>query len=132
MPAVAGSPAPRRAQGKDVSAEKPEAGTRKHSEKALEVINGELSITIGGSADLTPSNNTKTKNITEITPGDFSGRYIHYGIREHGMAAAMNGMALHGGVIPYGGTFMVFSRLLPPLDPAGRPDGHPRDLRDDA
>jgi transketolase len=78
------------------------------------VINAVLSTTIGGSADLTPSNNTKTKNITEITPGDFSGRYIHYGIREHGMAAAMNGMALHGGVIPYGGTFMVFSDYCRP------------------
>jgi transketolase len=97
-----------------MSAEKPVAGTRKHSEKALEVINAVLSTTIGGSADLTPSNNTKTKNITEITPGDFSGRYIHYGIREHGMAAAMNGMALHGGVIPYGGTFMVFSDYCRP------------------
>src|SRR5476649_1514455 len=73
-----------------------------------------LSITIGGSADLTPSNNTKTKNITAITPDDFSGRYVHYGIREHGMAAAMNGMALHGGVIPYGGTFMVFSDYCRP------------------
>jgi transketolase len=97
-----------------MSAEKPEAGTRKHSEKALEVINGALSITIGGSADLTPSNNTKTKNITEMAPGDFAGRYIHYGIREHGMAAAMNGMTLHGGVIPYGGTFMVFSDYCRP------------------
>ena len=97
-----------------MSAEKPTAGTRKHSEKALEVINDKLTITIGGSADLTPSNNTKTKNITEMKPGDFSGRYIHYGIREHGMAAAMNGMALHGGVIPYGGTFMVFSDYCRP------------------
>jgi transketolase len=97
-----------------MSAEKPSAGTRKHSEKALEVINDKLSVTIGGSADLTPSNNTKTKNITEMKPGDFSGRYIHYGIREHGMAAAMNGMALHGGVIPYGGTFMVFSDYCRP------------------
>ncbi len=94
-------------------AEKP-AGTRKYSEKVLEVINGELTTTIGGSADLTPSNNTKTKNITAITPQDFSGRYIHYGIREHGMAAAMNGMALHGGVIPYGGTFLVFSDYCRP------------------
>ena len=99
---------------KSFSAEKPAAGTRKFSEKALDVINAELAITIGGSADLTPSNNTKTKNITEINPGDFSGRYIHYGIREHGMAAAMNGMALHGGVIPYGGTFFVFSDYCRP------------------
>jgi transketolase len=96
-----------------MTTEKP-AGTRKFSEKVLEVINGELSFTIGGSADLTPSNNTKTKNIVEITPQDFSGRYIHYGIREHGMAAAMNGMALHGGVLPYGGTFMVFSDYCRP------------------
>ncbi len=80
------------------------------------MINGELAVTIGGSADLTPSNNTKTKNITEaITPEDFSGRYIHYGIREHGTkCAAMNGMALHGGVIPYGGTFFVFSDYCRP------------------
>ena len=97
-----------------MSDEKPAAGTRKFSEKALEVINGELSVTIGGSADLTPSNNTKTKNINSITPEDFSGRYVHYGIREHGMAAAMNGMALHGGVIPYGGTFFVFSDYCRP------------------
>jgi len=97
-----------------LSAEKPAAGTRKMSEKALDVINAELQTTIGGSADLTPSNNTKTKNIDNVTPGNFAGRYIHYGIREHGMAAAMNGMALHGGIIPYGGTFMVFSDYCRP------------------
>ena len=99
---------------KKFSDEKPSAGTRKFSERALEVINEVLAVTVGGSADLTPSNNTKTKNISAITPGDFSGRYIHYGIREHGMAAAMNGMALHGGVIPYGGTFFVFSDYCRP------------------
>lgn len=97
-----------------LSSEKPAAGTRKMSEKALEVINAELASTIGGSADLTPSNNTKTKNIDGVTPGNFAGRYIHYGIREHGMAAAMNGIALHGGLIPYGGTFMVFSDYCRP------------------
>ncbi len=97
-----------------LSAEKPSAGTRKMSEKALDVINAELKTTIGGSADLTPSNNTKTKNIEGVSPGNFSGRYIHYGIREHGMAAAMNGIALHGGLIPYGGTFMVFSDYCRP------------------
>ena len=97
-----------------LSAEKPSAGTRKMSEKALEVINAELATTIGGSADLTPSNNTKTKNIDGVTPDNFAGRYIHYGIREHGMCAAMNGMALHGGIIPYGGTFMVFSDYCRP------------------
>jgi transketolase len=97
-----------------LSAEKPKAGTRKMSEKALEVINGELQNTVGGSADLTPSNNTKTKGLMEIGPGSYNGRYIHYGIREHGMAAAMSGMALHGGIIPYGGTFLVFSDYCRP------------------
>jgi transketolase len=97
-----------------LSSEKPAAGTRKMSEKALDVINGELQNTIGGSADLTPSNNTRSKGLVEIKPGDFNGRYIHYGIREHGMCAAMNGMALHGGVIPYGGTFFVFSDYCRP------------------
>jgi transketolase len=97
-----------------LSSEKPSAGTRKMSEKALEVINGELQNTIGGSADLTPSNNTRSKGLVEVTPGNFAGRYIHYGIREHGMCAAMNGMALHGGIIPYGGTFMVFSDYCRP------------------
>jgi transketolase len=97
-----------------LSAEKPAAGTRKMSEKALEVINAELQNTIGGSADLTPSNNTRSKGLVEISPGNFNGRYVHYGIREHGMCAAMNGMALHGGIIPYGGTFMVFSDYCRP------------------
>ena len=97
-----------------IVADKTAGATRKLSEKALDVINAETKLTIGGSADLTPSNNTKTKNIDAITPEDFSGRYLHYGIREHGMAAAMNGMALHGGVIPYGGTFMVFSDYCRP------------------
>jgi len=89
---------------------KPQAvATRKASELALEAINAAIPATIGGSADLTPSNNTQTKNITVLDAGNYGGRYIHYGIREFGMAAAMNGMAQHGGVIPYGGTFMVFS-----------------------
>ncbi len=97
-----------------LSTERPSAGTRKMSEKALEVINGELQNTIGGSADLTPSNNTRSKGMVEVSPGNFGGRYVHYGIREHGMCAAMNGMALHGGVIPYGGTFFVFSDYCRP------------------
>jgi transketolase len=97
-----------------LAAEQKAAATRKLSEKALEVINAETPLTIGGSADLTPSNNTKTKNIEAITPEDFSGRYLHYGIREHGMAAAMSGLALHGGVIPYGGTFLTFSDYCRP------------------
>ena len=69
---------------------------------------------IGGSADLTHSNFTNTKSTKSITPADVSGRYIHYGVREHGMAAAMNGLALHGGFIPYGGTFLVFTDYMRP------------------
>ncbi|WP_320194620.1 transketolase [Agrobacterium rosae] len=69
---------------------------------------------LGGSADLTPSNNTKAKNQIEIVPGEFSGSYVHYGVREHGMAAIMNGIALHGGLIPYGGTFLTFSDYCRP------------------
>ena len=88
--------------------------TRKASEMALEAINAAIPATIGGSADLTGSNNTKTKNITPLTAEDYAGRYIYYGIREFGMAAAMNGMALHGGVIPYGGTFLVFTDYARP------------------
>ena len=83
--------------------------TRKASEMALEEINRMLPDTMGGSADLTGSNNTKAGGIGPFTADDYSGRYIYYGIREFGMAAAMNGMALHGGVIPYGGTFLVFT-----------------------
>jgi transketolase len=90
------------------------AATRKSSELALEAINAVLPETIGGSADLTGSNNTKTKSQKPLTKDDYSGRYIYYGIREFGMAAAMNGMALHGGVIPYGGTFLVFSDYCRP------------------
>ena len=88
--------------------------TRKASELALEAINAALPETIGGSADLTGSNNTKTKSQKPLTKEDYSGRYLYYGIRELGMAAAMNGMALHGGVIPYGGTFLVFSDYCRP------------------
>jgi transketolase len=76
---------------------------------ALEVINTAVPATIGGSADLTGSNNTKTKAMQPLDAGNYAGRYIYYGIREFGMAAAMNGMALHRGVLPYGGTFLVFS-----------------------
>ena len=83
--------------------------TRKASEMALEQINAMLPDTMGGSADLTGSNNTKAGGIGPFMADDYSGRYIYYGIREFGMAAAMNGMALHGGVIPYGGTFLVFT-----------------------
>ncbi len=88
--------------------------TRKASELALEAINAVLPETIGGSADLTGSNNTKTKAQKSLTRSDYSGRYLYYGIREFGMAAAMNGMALHGGIIPYGGTFLIFSDYCRP------------------
>lgn len=93
---------------------KPTVATRKASEDVLEVINGLLPETLGGSADLTPSNNTKTSQMVSITPTDFAGRYMHWGIREHGMASAMNGIALHGGLIPYGGGFMIFSDYCRP------------------
>ncbi len=88
--------------------------TRKASEIALEAINDQLPDTLGGSADLTGSNNTLTKALKPLTAEDYAGRYIYYGIREFGMSAAMNGMALHGGVIPYGGTFLVFSDYARP------------------
>ncbi len=94
--------------------EKPAMATRKASEAALEVINAHVPWMIGGSADLTGSNNTKTKGMENIEAGTFGGRYLHFGIREHGMAAAMNGMALHGGIIPYGGTFLIFSDYARP------------------
>ncbi|MCK5295797.1 MAG: transketolase [Alphaproteobacteria bacterium] len=99
---------------KKVSEEKPKIATRKASQDVLEVIVPAISELIGGSADLTGSNLTKTKDMKAITAKDFSGRYIHYGVREHGMAAAMNGMALHGGFIPYSGCFMVFVDYLRP------------------
>jgi transketolase len=93
---------------------KPTVATRKASEMALEAINPAVASTIGGSADLTGSNNTKTKELEPLTADNYAGRYIYYGIREFGMAAAMNGMALHGGVIPYGGTFLVFTDYARP------------------
>lgn len=83
--------------------------TRKASEMALAVINAATDLTVGGSADLTGSNLTLTHGMEPIERDRFSGRYIHYGIREHGMAAAMNGIALHGGFVPYGGTFLCFA-----------------------
>ncbi|SCM68446.1 transketolase [Donghicola eburneus] len=94
---------------KQLSEEAPKVATRKASEMALEVINPIAPETIGGSADLTGSNNTKTGDLGILSPEDRKGRYVYYGIREHGMAAAMNGMALHGGVRPYGGTFLCFA-----------------------
>ena len=87
----------------------PKVASRKSSENALGVLTAAVPAMIGGSADLTGSNNTKTASTLPFSAADYSGRYVYYGIREFGMAAAMNGMALHGGVIPYGGTFLVFS-----------------------
>ncbi len=88
--------------------------TRRASEITLERISPALPELISGSADLTSSNNTRTADMGKVAPGDFSGRFVHYGIREHAMAAAMNGMALHGGLIPASGTFLVFSDYCRP------------------
>jgi len=98
-----------RALKKSVSEGAPKVATRKSSEMTLDVINPIVSETIGGSADLTGSNNTKTADLGVFHPSNRKGRYVYYGIREHGMAAAMNGMALHGGAKAYGGTFMCFT-----------------------
>jgi transketolase len=91
-----------------------EIATRTACEFALESLIPALPEMIGGSADLTGSNNTRTKSMKAMSAADFSGRFIHYGIREHGMAAAMNGMTLHGGIVPYSGTFLVFSDYCRP------------------
>lgn len=90
-------------------AEPPKVATRKASENTLSALTADIAALVGGSADLTGSNNTKTSLTKPLTKNDYSGRYIYYGIREFGMAAAMNGMALHGGIVPYGGTFLVFA-----------------------
>jgi transketolase len=90
-------------------ASKPTMATRKASEAALEALTEAVPELVGGSADLTHSNNTITKATKPIRPGEFGGRYVHYGVREHAMAAIMNGIALHEGLVPYGGTFLVFS-----------------------
>ena len=97
-----------------LSADKPKVASRKSSQMALEVINGVLPETIGGSADLTGSNFTNTTQTLPFTETDRTGRYMRYGIREHGMAAIMNGIALHKGLIPYGGTFLVFTDYARP------------------
>ncbi|MDE0058340.1 MAG: transketolase, partial [Defluviicoccus sp.] len=92
----------------------PRRATRQSSGAVLNVIAPLLPELVGGSADLTGSNNTLFDGAGIVTRDDFSGRYIHYGVREHGMAAAMNGMALHGGIVPYAGTFLIFSDYLRP------------------
>ena len=99
---------------KKLAAEAPKWATRKSSQELLEVLNPAVPETVGGSADLTGSNNTLTKDLGILTADGYAGRYIHYGVREHAMAASMNGMALHGGIIPYGGTFLVFTDYLRP------------------
>jgi transketolase len=99
---------------KELWASEKELATRQASGIVLDHLAEALPELIGGSADLTPSNNTKAKSQVEVAPGQYAGSYIHYGVREHGMAAAINGIALHGGLIPYGGTFLTFSDYARP------------------
>lgn len=99
---------------KEFAEKKPNMATRNSSQKVLEVLTEALPELLGGSADLTGSVGTKTKALNPITPNDFTGRYIHYGVREHAMQAIMNGISLHKGFIPYGGTFLVFSDYARP------------------
>ena len=98
----------------DLAASPKNLATRIASENAITTLVGAVPELIGGSADLTGSNNTKAKTAVSVSPGNYGGNFIHYGIREHGMAAAMNGMTLHGGLIPFSGTFLVFSDYLRP------------------
>ena len=88
--------------------------TRKASEKVLDILVPKIPELVGGSADLTPSNNTKIQSMPEITSKNYGGQYIHYGVREHGMASIMNGLSLHKGVVPYGGTFLIFTDYCRP------------------
>jgi transketolase len=98
----------------EFAATPPKIATRVASQRVLEKLVPALPCLIGGSADLTGSNGTRTKQHVAVAPGDYHGNYIHYGVREHAMAAAMNGLALHGGIIPYGGTFLVFTDYCRP------------------
>jgi transketolase len=102
------------AVGDDFRKKNARLATRQASGEVLEALIPAVPELVGGSADLTPSNNTRTKNEAEVRAGDFTGRYIHFGVREHGMAAAMNGIAGHGGLIPYGGTFLTFTDYARP------------------
>ncbi len=95
-------------------AEQPAIATRVASERVIGAIAGALPALIGGSADLSGSNGTKSDELATITPGDYGGRYLHYGVREHAMGGIMSGMALHGGVIPYGGSFLTFTDYCRP------------------
>ena len=99
---------------KRMSAEAPKLATRVASQKVLEVLTAAIPEMVGGSADLAGSNGTKVAGMQAVTADDFSGSYINYGVREHAMAAAMNGIALHGGLIPYSGTFLVFTEYCRP------------------
>lgn len=99
---------------KDAVESKAKVATRQSSGTTLAALIPALPALVGGSADLTPSNNTKVKDMVAVTPSHYAGRYIHWGVREHGMATAMNGMALHGGFIPYGGTFLTFTDYCRP------------------
>ncbi len=98
----------------EFGANPPKLATRQSSQKVLEALVPAMPALMGGSADLTGSNGTRTKHHTSVAPGNFGGNYIHYGVREHGMAAAMNGIALHGGLVPYGATFLVFTDYCRP------------------
>jgi transketolase len=97
-----------------LAADAPKWATRKSSQEALEILTEQVPAMIGGSADLTGSNNTKTAATAPLSADDFGGRYIYYGVREHAMAAVMNGLALHGGFMPYGGTFLTFTDYCRP------------------
>lgn len=99
---------------KTVAAEKPKRATRQSSGDVLNAIADKMPELIGGSADLSPSNNTQAKSMKVISAPFYAGQYVHYGVREHGMAAIMNGMTLHGGMVPYGGTFMQFADYCRP------------------
>ncbi|QEX24010.1 transketolase [Hypericibacter adhaerens] len=99
---------------KAVSAEAPKLATRQSSQRVLEALSPVMPELLGGSADLTGSNNTKAKDMAPVTAQNYGGRYVYWGVREHGMAAAMNGIALHGGFAPYGGTFLVFTDYCRP------------------
>jgi transketolase len=103
-----------RAVKASLAKEPKDIATRSSSEFALESLVPAVPEMVGGSADLTGSNNTRTKPMKAMSPADYSGRFIHYGVREHGMAAAMNGMALHRGIVPYSGTFLVFADYCRP------------------
>jgi transketolase len=100
------------AHKRKMSEEKPKVATRQASGSALEVLTAAISDLVGGSADLTGSVNTQTRSTAPLSPDDFGGRYVHYGVREHGMAAIMNGLALHRGFVPYAGTFLVFADYM--------------------